>query len=304
MKKITFITIIIITLVSCRKDFYYNFETQPQINVSCFLQANDTVKIQLTYLLGDVLVNNVLPDKDYITDAKVFLYEDQIFREQLQYREIPLNIGVEKGWYFTNTFIPKENHSYQLKIVKSGFDTVYAETYIPQSVKIDSIKINGTKITDTVYLQNNTLCSADIYFKDKSGQRNYYNYWSNTYFKSYDPVIESRYNSGYYITSTLRIAKFAFFSDDIIDGKNYALNTTFNNNFGTDIMKEYSIQYKLFSLSYDTYAFYKSWYLYFKTLDNPLSEPVIIYSNIKNGTGIFAGMSASTDSVKVIINFD
>jgi hypothetical protein len=299
MKKSFFILLILFT-ISCRKDFHYNFENNPQVNVSCFIHAKDTVKLQLTYLLGDISVGTILADKDYITNAEIFLYEDMTFKEQLQYKEIPTNISVDKGWYFSRSFIPKENHSYQLKIVVPGFDTVYAETFIPQAVKIDSVQINGKRVADTVYLAQNTDYSVNTFFKDKAGQKDYYNYWSNTFFKSYDPAIESKYRSGYYESSTLAIYKFAFFSDNLFNGKSYALNTNFNSYIGDISGEGYPIIFKLYSLSYDAYAFYKTFYLYQKTLENPLSEPVIIYSNIKNGTGIFAGMSSDVDSVLIM----
>ena len=87
MKKTVFI-LVILFLISCQKDFYYNFEHKPQVNISGFIRAGDTVKVQLTYLLGDTMVYNVLADKDYISNAEVYLYEDYILKDQLHYREI------------------------------------------------------------------------------------------------------------------------------------------------------------------------------------------------------------------------
>ncbi len=296
----TILLILFILFIACRKEFYYDFKHVPQVNVSCFIKAGDTVKLRLSYLVGDTLIGNILAEKDYITNAEVYLYENNIFKEKLLLTEVPAIPTYQKGWYFSQSFIPTEKHHYQVRIFVPGYDTVYAETYIPQVVMIDSVLINGKKTLDTIYYNGEDIYNINICFKDNEHVLNYYNYWSNVPFISYDPVIEPRSDKDYYEASTLNISKFAFFSDKIFDGNNYSLNTQvkiYPDNF--DYYPNMPIEFKLYSLSYDTYAFYKSSYLYFKQLKNPLSEPVIIYSNIKNGTGIFAGISTSTDSVLI-----
>lgn len=295
--------------MSCRKDFYYEFDHIPQVNVSCFLKAGDTVRVRLSYLVGDTNYINILADKDCISNADVFLYEDNIFQEKLIYKEIP-QLNFEKGWYYSQYFIPTEKHHYNLKIYVPDYDTVYAETYIPEAIPIDSIQINGEALKDTIIFDRN-LASSDldgnldfsvnIFFKDKPGTTNYYDFWSNNYFRSYDPAIEPRYNNEYYENFTLTALKIAFFSDKIFDGHTYALNTKFKiDDYKFDYIPEIPIKFGLNSLSYDAYAFYKSSYLYLKSLHNPFTEPVIIYSNVKNGTGVFAGLSPYKNSVLVV----
>ncbi|MBE9468359.1 MAG: DUF4249 domain-containing protein [Bacteroidetes bacterium] len=309
MKK-TILILIIISVLSCRKDFYYDFDHIPQVNVSCFLKAGDTVRVRLSYLVGDTLFGTILADKDYISKADVYLYEDNIFQEKLTYKEIPQINFVEKGWYYSQYFIPTEKHHYNLKIHVPDYDTVYAETYIPEAIPIDSIQINGEALKDSIIFDRNLASSVpdgildfsvNIFFKDKSGTTNYYDFWSNKFFISYDPAIEPRYNREYYENISLAALKIAFFSDEIFDGHTYAINTKFKiDDYKFDYISEFPIKLGLNSLSYDAYAFYKSSYLYLKSLDNPFTEPVIIYSNVKNGTGVFAGISSVEDSFLIV----
>jgi hypothetical protein len=297
MKKIILL-LLFISLIACRKEFYYNFELITQVNVSCFIKANDTVKLRLSYLVGDTLIGNILAEKDYITNADVYLYEDNIFKEKLIHKEVQYINFIKKGCYFSQNFIPAEEHHYQLKIFVPGYDTLYAETYIPKAIAIDSVLINGEKSHDTIYYKGETNYNIGICFKDDKDIVNYYNYFSSTYFISYDPIIEARYSNSEYFNSMY--FRYTFISDEIFNGENYILSTQiamFPDNF--NYYPNMPVVFKLYSLSYDTYAFYKSAYLYQKNLDNPFSEPVIIYSNIKNGIGIFAGMSVSVDSILI-----
>ena len=297
MKKIILL-ILLISFIACRKEFYYNFEHIPQVNVSCFIKANDTVKLRLSFLLGDTLTGSVLAKKDYITNADVYLYEDNIFKEKLFLTEVPTTQTYQIGWYFSQNFFPTEEHHYQLKIFAPGYDTLYAETYIPKAIAIDSVLINGEKSHDTIYYKGENNYNINICFKDNKDILNYYNYWSNVPFISYDPVIEACSPSSDYFSSMY--FRYTFISDEIFNGNNYILSTQIS--IYSEYFKYYSnmpVYFKLYSLSYDTYAFYKSAYLYQKKFDNPMSEPVIIYSNINNGIGIFAGMSVSIDSVLI-----
>jgi hypothetical protein len=97
--------------------------------------------------------------------------------------------------------------------------------------------------------------------------------------------------------------KFNLFTDELINGKSFKFSVRsnsynieylrYNKELNTDKGEFSALEIKLHALSPEAYWYMKSLQQsdYSGDLDI-LTEPVPIYSNIKNGVGIFAGMSA------------
>ena len=299
MKKITLIFIISIVIVSCQREFDYSQQLgETKANVICFLEANKPINLHLSYnkFAFELYQNN---DLFSIKNADVYIYEENILIEKLKYKDT-LN---ESGWY-SGKFIVQKNKHYQLKIIIPNYnDTIYSETFIPEPVHIDSIFFSSIQQTD-----DEIEIPTKIIFSDPSFQKNYYNLitekkdivnnsyrYSNCYYKSQDPVFEMKQNGQFYYTQNI-VNKKGIFSDSLFNGQQYALNITY---LPQDIQFK-SINYMILqTISKEYFMFFKYSFLQYKNSSNPLTEPVQIYSNIKNGTGIFAGYSSYSDTITI-----
>jgi len=318
MNKLYLLLLLFIFLFSsCYKLFDYNFEKEKKICVNCILHSNDTVRVNLSYTFD---INESLIDTTkYITNADVYIYEENEFKEKLKYQ----NTNTQNGWFLSETFIPRSNKKYKLIVVVVGYDTIIAETFIPEPIKIDTIISSNLNFTidshpnfepppDYPNMEPpppDTSYSVDlsINFTDKKNLKNYFsfkslNYYGNNGFISYDPVIETKNMGNAYVSLSTNLKDYdkLIFSDTLFSGENYLFRISDFLSFSGN--ENYLFKYQLSSLSKDAFLFYKTCFLQHKTFGNPLIEPVIIYSNIINGTGIFAGVSSNTDSVVIINN--
>ncbi|MBN2893605.1 MAG: DUF4249 domain-containing protein [Bacteroidales bacterium] len=289
MKNILFL-FVVFSIISCEKTFKSHTNSEKQVNVMCFLEADDTIRVNLSYTFD---LNRTNLDDVFINNAQILLFENDKLIGNIQ----KANLKPQEGWYFSS-YTPKEGNKYKLKIIVPLYDTIYSETDIPTSTKIEYLS-NNISIYDSIaqaYLMNVFLC-----FTDPKNNDNYYYIFSNQPYFSNDPAIETRGEDGFYTNNETYLYDFnvPIFSDSLFKDQNYTLNLS-------NIFSLYSdtiiFTYELATISYDAYLFYKTVFLKTKTNNNPLVEPVIIYSNVTNGTGIFAGLSSNKDTIIFIKN--
>jgi hypothetical protein len=87
------------------------------------------------------------------------------------------------------------------------------------------------------------------------------------------------------------------FKDDLFDGLNKSFRLEIYKNDLWSQQDSVNLLVKLYSLSYDCF-------MYMLTAeqagyDSPFMEPVVVYTNVKEGYGIFAGYSVAVLPVKV-----
>lgn len=293
-KTILTLSLFILLLSSCRKDFKFNDSEDKQVNVMCFLKADDTIRVHLSYTYNPYKITNENFDP-YIKNAKVFIYENNQLKEELTYYENNFN-----GWYLSENFIPIIGEKYKLKVVVPNYDTIYAETEIPYKTLIDTItyNLNIEVEDDGEYSASIGIFDFILSFTDPSDY-NYYSFNSNIIYKTSDPIFETRNSNGIYINNNYSYKP--YFSDSIINGQKY--NLKYNANFlNLNLIDTFYFSHELISLSKDAYLFYKTRYLQYKNKNNPLVEPVLLHSNITNGTGIFAGIATDIDTIIYIKN--
>mgnify|MGYP000985871697 CR=1 FL=1 len=299
MKKFIFI---IILFSSCTKEFAFQKEFEKKINIAGFLKANDTIHILVSYTLDNNSCE--IADDKYIKDAVIYLYEDDLFVEQLVYDTInDINYN-NKGYYKSQKTTCKENKNYSLKVFVKGFDTLYAKTYCPAILCIDSThtKIKRDSNINGYFFRIN----SKIFFKDIYKEKNFFNFNNRGVFTCYDPVIETKKTDGFYFSmypNTIDENK-CIFSDSLFKNSTYYLDinqdiTEGYMNLVINSAKKFCVPISLEVISYDAFMYYKTLFWYRKTVFNPLTELVQIYSNIKNGTGIFAGYSSYSDTITI-----
>ena len=288
--------------ISCEKEFKINQQKNKKINLICFLKANDTIRARISYTTLSYLNDY----SDYITNAEIFLYENGLFMEKLIYDTLYDRYGFW-GYYKSKSFIPNANNFYQIKVLVNGFDTIYSQTFLNEPIMIDSIKIKY-KCYINPYDETDTTVdfSIPVFISDNNLVKNYFNLETNFHFKIKNPIIETRDNNGIYYSDAIhgKDAAKAIFTDSLF--KNSKTSIIINFSKYLNELNNNKFIFELQTLSKDAYLYFKTTYLYGKTFEKPLTEPVQIYSNVKNGTGIFAGYSSYTDTLvitKEMLNF-
>lgn len=150
----------LILLISCEENLNLMVSGHdPMITLNCILNAGDTVEMEVNSSQPyPAMIDSSLT----IKDATVKLFEDDVYIEDLVYKEVvkkePLQLSYQKRFCFYQSptgFTPKAGHTYSVRISAPGFTDVYAETVIPQPVQITSID------TNTVYTKyDNNLVRA------------------------------------------------------------------------------------------------------------------------------------------------
>jgi Domain of unknown function (DUF4249) len=205
------------------------------------------------------------------------------------------------GRYRTKLAQPlaEDGATYTLTISAPGFTTIESTQKMPTGTRLDSVTYNpDASVTDP----NNPFSKniRDEYvldFKDIANQENYYTAVAQATtkdaagtetvrdipFASLDPLSESN-----------------VVTDKNLDGKRIVWREHSNRRLkssgrgggpgggGGNVAVSGAIQVVLLSITKERFNYMKSYALYQSTLNNPLAEPVILYSNINNGYGLFS----------------
>jgi hypothetical protein len=282
--------------------------------VNSYFTADSAWAVQVSKSLS-VLDN---ADIKFINDASITIYENDVWLDTL-------NASDGGGWYYSDRTRPSAGKKYSIEVTTPKFEnTVTAEEILPEAVPITDVKIS---IIDSSFYRNswiegngklveeingNVEGTIDITFSDPAGINNYYQISAFSYYTYIDYIFdpenpETMDSIIYYNKEEVRfstddpvadnadnyISKL-YFSDDIIDGQDYQLKLEFDT-WINSYDKEYYVE--LISMNKAGYLYRKSVKEYLNSSGDPFSEPVLIYSNIENGFGIFAGYSTVYDSV-------
>lgn len=174
-----------------------------------------------------------------------------------------------------SSFKIKTGHTYTIKAKAPGFENVKSECTVPYSAPND-IKLIDKYTTHGNF--NNDLIGLVFEFKDIPSEENFYRL---SFFEK-----EANLNNDSSWQQNDHYWKFNkntyVLSDDKRDGQNIKVRAEMN-----DFSGQKDIRIMLLSVD-------EHYYNYHDKLNrfgsgNPFSEPVILYSNIKNGLGVFSG---------------
>lgn len=182
--------------------------------------------------------------------------------------------------------------SYTLKVSAPGFEPVESTARLPQPVSIDTIRYRlNVKVADpTDPTSLNEVNEYSLSFTDPEMQNDYYTN-SAYYFDSSGGSPSQRT----YIYSFDFKSEYNHLSDASFDGKKTTWNVHEYSNPGfPPFMKFY-----LHHISESLYLYTLSVRRYENAKDDPFAEPVILYTNIKNGYGVFSMGSSRSYSFRV-----
>lgn len=245
----------------------------------------------------------------YVLDAEVNLFEGGDFIETL---DLVPAVGKLAPYYTTRSFQPEVNVVYNIKVQAPGFDPVMAQSSIPGIIDINDFDIGNLVVSATN--EGNQLYSYDVFlsFDDPVEENNYY------HLKFFQQIINYINIEGNTILLDSYLQQIAFssstdnnfvlayfdggvlFEDGPLNGKTIAYSFPLQVQIepNSEILGKIFVELRTVSEEY---------YLYHNSLSRqqsdpnlPFNEPVIVYNNINNGRGIFAGYSTSLDSIPVI----
>lgn len=189
----------------------------------------------------------------------------------------------EKPGEYGSDSKPQVNTKYKLKVEVPGYETLFAQTTIPQPIPVTAIKI------DTVLKDWYSEVTAELTFTDPP-EKNYYQvYWAA------EVSVQSGTSTGVktdtitylfplYLPKTEFEESSAVFNDTKFNNTTTKIKVQLNYlAFGT-IIKHRII---LFNLNEDYYNYELTRRLQERTSGDPFAQPVQVFTNITNGIGIF-----------------
>ena len=245
--------------------------TQKSITVSDTIRSGNSTYIN-TYQIyvGDTL-----------KDAKV-----ELFRNEVLWGTFKFN---KSGQYILRQKIPADGATYRIRAEVSGYDVVEGTQKMPAVATLDSVKYvkDGAVVQDGI---DTYKADEFTYFlKDPAELGNYYAV-QGLYYDSRQN--NNNYPQILYQQSLDKLAQSGFLSDKSFNGKAY--NWRNHGRFYFSMNKGDRLVYSLINTTSEAFLFTRSKELNENAKDNPFAEPTILYSNIKNGYGLFALSTVST----------
>ena len=307
--KNTFILFLLAALVfsGCRKQVsdYERPDFDPQPTLNAVLQEDQPVWAQIS--LAQCL-DSVHPTP--CTNAEVLLYVDGQFAEKLQHEGNGLYVGETTA---------EALHEYACKVVIPGFDTLFAKTEMPEKPVVTRVEIMENATVD----EEGTACPAImISFNTNPDKNLYYQSCIDAAFFSYSYYHGQVYNStGAKGTMHTSIntddpvlldegSDQLLFSNEIITDNNYTLkvNASFNNHsyshYGNEVVYDSIVRkgyvvVSMSGISESCYHYRKSQEAYqepdaYSNLFLGVITPINLYSNVRNGRGVFAAIAPMT----------
>ena len=290
---------------------------QPRLVSNVFLEAGKSITVALSSSQSILTKDPLQP----VLGATLVLLEEGQTVATIEEGEL--------GIYYSS-FKPLAGKTYTLQITKEGYEPVEAETFIRPPVPIQAIDYDTTVFQYThfdddgpVTEKNITLSEVRLTIDDPADERNYY----ELLLYSYENYIRAVYdNEGNYVTDDT-VSGFVqqyiasndpamtdgggdflegedevygealTFGDEFLNGKTYTLRFGMSGSSGSG-QEEGQFMVMLRSISEAQYRYFRSADLQYENDGNPFAEPVQVYSNVRNGYGIFTGFSADS----VVIN--
>ena len=304
MKRLALLLVgsLLMMATTCERPLELNFpEEAPSLVVISNFTSDQNLMVQVS------LSRTILeaPGIEYLTGAQVNVFQGEQKLESLEL-VIP-NDGAP--FYQTKDFKPEIGVKYGIQVLVPGFEEVMAMSTIPEQIDLKQVEIQNLvieKLTDSI---ESYTFDLNVGFQDPGNQKNYYHLKLYQQFERFtvlrsdtivtsSPIRELQFNSA--INNNFQVAHYEggiLLEDTPFDGgsQSYSfplqLNVAFQEELPGKIIAE------LRTVSEEYFLFYSSVSRQQQAPAAPLAEPVIIFNNIENGRGVFAGYAQSKASI-------
>lgn len=277
MKKIIFAIFISFSFLSCETFIDMEIPNEGRkITINSIINDNDN---PVVYLHRSRFILDGTYEFEPIIQATVTLSKEGTVVATLHETEL--------GVYTTGDYIPEKGFTYSVEVTKAG-ETATAQTVIPNSIGCELI--DTVRVTSFIDNQSVEYLRFNLKVTDPADQENYYMVVFNNELFDY-PM--SFYNSQQIVENgNDSYLNYAVFSDKLINGITKTLAFDLDLNNFIEEVNPMKIQFK--SISKDMYLYYLRLSNYWNAQNSFLAEPVMVYTNINNGLGIFGGYSNYT----------
>jgi len=302
--------LLIVFCFSCVKEL--NIKSQSSVHkivLNSVFNPNSIFKVELSPSFSpyeDIEVKE-------IKDATVSIYEEGILKENLVYQT---STDKHLGKYISS-FVPIQGKNYRIKASSPNYDDVAATAKIPSLVTFKEAKA----INDKLWTSNNPgLIRHDFSFVlDDNPEENYYYLTISAPINKFNPqTLEWELYAHQYAEiliadlpkAQLYVNNGLIFTDRSFNGNSFKIKGTatsyreIHEEFDgiSGLVKDTSIlEVSLHHLSKEVYYFYTSHATNLLNQDDFYTEPTSVYSNIKNGFGIFGG--EAIDEQEMVIQY-
>ncbi|MEY3052208.1 MAG: hypothetical protein RLY31_1993 [Bacteroidota bacterium] len=318
MKPISFLALAasLLFLPGCEKEVDFDFDDRDKLVVISHFTENKTLDV-LVYKT-DALSNEAPSVPAFVTDATVMVFEKDEFLELL---ELAPGSGEGSGRasiYRSRRLTPETGKLYTIRVSVPGFDPITAANSIPVPVPIASVLFNSnlTEANDAGSGSEPALLDFEISVavQDPAEVKNFYHLIFHQELFPYTvssggdtivgmktfaqpnmlqlkdpdlPVIKNYDNRG-------------FLADDRhFNGEKLEIGAVGSYRYDPSqyLAGDFLVELRTVSEAY--FFHYSTLTLQGELGNNPLGEGVVIYDNIENGVGIFAGYSSSVNSFRL-----
>jgi len=303
---------------ACTRDVILELPyTLPSLVLNASVTTGEDVTAYLSkswFLLDSVMDSEV-------TGGKISVYVNDVYRGTMQNSDIFRDSVFTKGRYILPGCLLNVGDRLRLEAEADGFDAVYAETQMPDSVQLLSIDTLRFISSDKTYKRQEQM-RLYINFTDEANKKNYYrlsvekviekwrnrdhtfvskesslgSYTSDFYLIYEDPVFQ-------YVATNPTLQQqdatncWGTFSDDMFNGNQYTLKSVFYpiQTSYIDFDYTYKVYYdvRLMSISEEYYNYLtviRNISVSFgEAYINGLLEPSATYTNVEGGFGVVAG---------------
>ncbi len=302
MKYIYIITgISFFILSSCERETHINIPPQvPKLVIESRQGQNvfPVARISRTRGVTDPLPITGQADQYIVKTAIALLYENDIFKDTLKY-----NNATER--YKAAIAKIQAGKTYKLVLTAPNFPVAEAVSVTPTLVPINSLVFTrnvrvdaGGFSQDEVKINFTDIGSTEDYYLvrilDASGD---WLYCVNTNDKDVEKLV---YEDPFYPDDCLQSDRLLL-SDVNFNGAVktlifYTESGSLDPQTTPGAIKRATVE--LLHINKDYYKYIKSLNSYENAVDNPFAEPVNLYSNVKNGYGLFTTYAAAKDSIR------
>lgn len=245
---------------------------------------------------------------EYVRDANVELFEEDQFIERLNL----IDPEDKPPFYTTYELKPKVGVRYTIRVEVANFKTIIAQSSIPPQIQIQNIEASNVSIIHGSDNIKDYEYDISLSFIDPARSKNFY------HLKFYQQIhkFELRMQERFITHSALKEISFSpvndnndqlayfrggvLFADGLLDGQSISYSFPLRSSIRSDNELLGKVYAELRAVSEEYYLYHSSLSRQRGNLGVPFTEPVIVYDNIENGQGIFAGYSASLDSTSII----
>lgn len=308
--KYPLLLIIIILISNACKDNLDIPDTGRKIVINGLITSDSILNVRIgnSAYINDIS-GSILTD---LQNADVKFYQDNNYIDSLYHTSYGRFDGYDiwhvfiPGNYRSKNVIPQQGKEYKIRVKVAGLAEATASTIIPEIVKIDNIDTTRIILPPGEFVFDNKGIKCKIQFTDPAGESNYYllnicktpsvnPFYNNIGFTCTDPIVEEILDSG---ESKEGIA----FSDKTFNGQKHSLTIIIRKESIAYVQsgKEFYIHFRLYSITEEYFRYIQTLNLYNKNFGNPLAEPVLMYTNVTGGFGMFTGATVSSDSIFMI----